>query len=48
MYYKRAFCCTLLIPRGKFGPPYLGKTAAATKSSATQSYKCMLDLFVFL
>ena len=35
-----------MIPFGKFGPPYLGKTtAASSKSSATQSYNCMLGVF---
>ena len=32
-----------------FGPPYLGKaTYSSRKSSATQPYKCMLGLFVFV
>ena len=34
----------LLLRCRKFGPPDLGKTTAAHKSSATQSYKCMLGL----
>ena len=42
------FVYTCLIPCGKFGPPYLGKaTYSSRKSSATQTYKYMLGLFVF-
>ena len=40
--FKNKHC---IIPFGKFGPPYLGKAAAAAR--ATQSYKCMLGLVVF-
>ena len=40
-----------IIPFGKFGPPYLVVVRLyhynSCKSSATQSYKCMLGLFVF-
>ena len=39
------FFNTLLILCGKFGPPYLGYSSR--NSSSTQSYKCMLDLFVY-
>ena len=41
------FCCKhLLIPFGKFGPPYLGKAVAAARAALPmQSYNCMLDLF---
>ena len=35
-----------ITPLGKFRPPYLGDYSSH-KSSATQSFKCMLGLFVF-
>ena len=41
------FIIHFIIHFGKFGPPYLGKTTAAARAALTQSYKCMLGLFVF-
>ena len=35
----------VIIPFGKFGPPYMRKGYTSHKSSATQSYKCMLVVF---
>ena len=47
--FDNVFIYTLLIPFGKFGPPYLSKaTLSSRKSSADPvGYKCMLGLFVF-
>jgi hypothetical protein len=36
-----------IIPFGKCGRPYLGKTTSAARAELRQSYKCMLGLFVF-
>ena len=39
----------VIIPFRKFRPPYLDKYGCRSrKSSATQTYKCMLVVFVFL
>ena len=51
----RVYCISFLklyfmhfvIPFGKVGSPYLGKAAAAARAALTQSYKCMLGVFVF-
>ena len=40
--FFKYFLIHFIIPFGEFGPPYPGKATAAT-----QSYKCMLGLFMF-